>query len=144
MKTLLEKSLESKESEMVSHNEKITIYNYDDFPSIKHLWINMAKLTFNLYDTFNNKGSAKDIIDTLCLVDKLYIDDLGCEKTSDYLRHALYLIINERHDHEKTTVITSNIPLSRMSEIDARISSRIAGMCEVLELSGIDMRINKR
>jgi DNA replication protein DnaC len=40
------------------------------------------------------------------------------------------------------TIITSNLTLEEVSEkVGDRIASRIAGMCKVIELKGIDRRV---
>jgi DNA replication protein DnaC len=72
----------------------------------------------------------------------LAIDDLGAEKITDYVRQITYCIINQRELDLLPTIITSNYLLSQIDQqIDERISSRIAGMCEVIKLTGKDRRI---
>ena len=74
----------------------------------------------------------------------LFLDDLGAEKLTDFVRQITYFILNEREQNELTTVITSNFSLKQLDEqIDQRISSRIAGMCEILKFTGDDRRIKK-
>jgi len=75
--------------------------------------------------------------------DVLFLDDLGAEKMTDFVRQSLYAIINYREQHELPTIITSNYNLSNISgKIDDRIASRIAGMCEVIEIKGNDRRLS--
>lgn len=72
----------------------------------------------------------------------LFIDDLGAEKLTEFVRQIMYYIVNEREERMLKTVITSNFSLSKIDEmIDSRISSRIAGMCEVLHFTGEDRRL---
>lgn len=72
----------------------------------------------------------------------LFIDDLGAEKITDFVRQITYFILNEREQKCLITVITSNFSLSQLDEqVDPRISSRIAGMCRVIKLTGEDRRI---
>lgn len=72
----------------------------------------------------------------------LFLDDLGTEKLTDFVRQIMYYIINEREQRQLLTVITSNFSLSKIDEqIDSRISSRIAGMCEILKFTGKDRRM---
>jgi DNA replication protein DnaC len=74
----------------------------------------------------------------------LIIDDLGTEKATDFVRQAVYYIINERESWERTTFITSNFSLAELNDqFDPRISSRIAGMCDVIEIKGKDRRLTK-
>ena len=75
----------------------------------------------------------------------LIIDDLGAEKLTDFVRQVTYSIINEREIRMLPTIITSNFDLNEIDEmIDSRISSRIAGMCEILQFTGRDRRITKQ
>lgn len=75
---------------------------------------------------------------------RLIIDDLGAEKLTDYVRQATYFLINEREQWDRTTYITSNFPLKELDrQLDARISSRIAGMCDVKHFRGEDLRLRR-
>ena len=72
----------------------------------------------------------------------LMIDDMGAEKVTDYVREITYNIINKREMDKLNIIITSNMTLDQIDEaIDSRISSRICGMCDVLELGGKDRRV---
>jgi len=72
----------------------------------------------------------------------LIIDDLGAVKLTDFVRQITYYIINEREMKCLPTIITSNFGLNEIDEmIDSRISSRISGMCEVLQIKGKDRRL---
>lgn len=74
----------------------------------------------------------------------LFIDDLGAEKITDFVRQITYFILNEREQWNLITVITSNYSLSQLDEqVDARVSSRIAGMCRVIKMNGRDRRVEK-
>ena len=72
----------------------------------------------------------------------LIIDDLGANKATEWVRQITYYIINEREQRMLPIVITSNFSLEEIAEqIDSRISSRIAGMCKSIKLSGKDRRL---
>lgn len=74
----------------------------------------------------------------------LFIDDLGSEKITEYVRQLIYFILDEREQGNLTTVITSNLTLDEIDvNIDKRSSSRILGMCEVLKTTGEDRRIKR-
>ncbi len=77
-----------------------------------------------------------------CFDDCLVLDDFGAERMTDFVRQTSYIIINYREMNELQTIITSNFTLDEIdANIDRRISSRIAGMCEIIKLEG-DKRIN--
>ena len=72
----------------------------------------------------------------------LIIDDFCAEKYSEFLEECFYRIINFYWENMIPIIITSNYSLKEISDrIGDRIASRIAGMCEVVELTGNDKRI---
>jgi DNA replication protein DnaC len=74
----------------------------------------------------------------------LLIDDLGVEKPTAFVEQVTYYIINEREQRKLITVFTSNFSLQEIDEQrDSRISSRIGGMCKVLNFQGPDRRVNR-
>lgn len=78
------------------------------------------------------------------IVPVLILDDIGMEKPSAFVRETFDVIVNQRWAEEMLTVFTSNFDLARLEahyEDEGRISSRIAGMCTVVELVGDDRRV---
>jgi len=72
----------------------------------------------------------------------LILDDLGPEKSSEWSIQTLYSIIDRRYRDVRQTLITSNLTLDEIAEkVGDRIASRIAGMCEVVEIKGKDRRL---
>jgi len=82
-------------------------------------------------------------INNLMESDKLLlIDDFCAEKYSEFLEECFYRIINKCWNENIPVIISSNFSLKEISErIGDRIASRIAGMCEIIELTGKDKRI---
>ena len=85
------------------------------------------------------------LVNKLSTTPWLVLDDLGVEKVSEWVLQTLYVIINNRYESMLPTIITSNLSLDDLSVRlgNDRIPSRIAGMCEILEMSGKDKRIRK-
>lgn len=74
----------------------------------------------------------------------LCIDDLGAEKLTSYVQQITYYVINEREQRVLPIIITSNYTLDQINQlIDKRITSRIAGMCKVLNFGKRDKRLGK-
>lgn len=72
----------------------------------------------------------------------LFIDDIGAEKNSEFVDETLYHLINTRHERVLPTFFSSNLSLSELAEKNGdRLTSRIAGMCEIIELNGDDKRL---
>ena len=71
------------------------------------------------------------------------LDDLGAEKTTDFVLQELYRLISQRELWGKPTLITTNLSLDTLAKkLDDRIVSRMAGGI-VLEFSGADRRIKE-
>ena len=110
-------------------------------------WANVPKLLYQLRRAINNvedRQEEQSIVDFYSNASWLCLDDLGAEKTSDWVQQVLYLIINERYENMRTTVFTSNMCLNGLASKmeDERLSSRITGMCEgrIWEIKGKDRR----
>jgi DNA replication protein DnaC len=85
------------------------------------------------------------IIDKFSKCPWLGIDDLGSSRTdaeaSAFTLSVVYEIVNNRYSDKLPLVVTTNKNLSALGrEFDARIMSRIKGMCKVLEFKGSDRR----
>ena len=108
-------------------------------------WISFPAFIMSLQKGFGIDGvKPYEIAEEVALFEgTLFIDDLGAEKLSEYVRQITYYILNEREQRMLNTVISSNLSLNDINiSIDARISSRICGMCEVLNFKGKDRRLN--
>ncbi len=116
------------------------------------LWYSFPALIMKLQKAFNSgetdfntgkKITPYGIAEKIALSEKiLFLDDLGAEKITEFVKQIMYYIINEREQRELKTIITSNFSLADIDrQIDPRISSRIGGMCKVLKFSGKDRRI---
>jgi DNA replication protein DnaC len=80
--------------------------------------------------------------------DLLVLDDLGAEKTSEWVEETMNLIVNTRYNEKRLTVFTSNYqdipddtePNSLLFRIGLRMRSRLHEMCEFIEMDGADYR----
>ena len=83
------------------------------------------------------------VIDSYVNIPFMVLDDLGVDKKTDFSFSTLYEVIDGRDMAErKGLIVTSNLSLTALAERlgDDRISSRLAGMCKVIEMTGKDMR----
>jgi len=90
--------------------------------------------------------SEEDFIEKYSDYEYLILDDIGAEKVTEWTLQTLYLIFDRRLRRGKTKmIITSNLGLPQIeTELSERISSRIAGMCRVLKLTGDDYRLKRK
>jgi DNA replication protein DnaC len=80
-------------------------------------------------------------MDRLTEVDLLHVDDVGAEKTSEWVLEQLYAIVNARYEEQRSVVITTNLENDALTEqITARTVSRLEEMCTLLPLYGEDAR----
>lgn len=71
----------------------------------------------------------------------LVLDDLGAAKNSEWTEEINYRLINHRYEHERPTLITSNVPPKQLSDaLGARVASRLAEMTTQVVLKGPDRR----
>ena len=117
--------------------------NLDTIPSYVAFW-SMTKLLHDLRQSFKQDTipTEKEIVDRCIKVKWLFLDDIGAEKASDWTLQTLYLIINERYGAMKPVVISSNSDMKQLTtHIGDRITSRLAGMCKTILMTGEDMRM---
>jgi DNA replication protein DnaC len=71
----------------------------------------------------------------------LVLDDLGAAKGSEWTEEINYRLINHRYEHERPTLITSNVPPKQLADaLGARVASRLAEMTTQVVLKGSDRR----
>ena len=103
----------------------------------------LPRLLNEIRDTHRAERSHVDLLDRLTAVDLLHIDDVGAERTTDWVLEELYSIVNARYEDERSMVITTNI-LDREAlceQITERTVSRLTEMCDELPLIGDDRRM---
>lgn len=77
--------------------------------------------------------------------DLLVIDDLGTELSNSFTVSQLFLCINERMLHGKSTIISTNLSLGQISDrYSERTFSRIMDNYQLIKLFTTDIRLQKR
>jgi len=108
----------------------------------------LLRMIRSTYDQTNQVAEI-DVLRPVIEADMLVLDDLGAEKTSEWVEETLNLIVNARYSARRTTVFTSNYeekgddtsdPDSLLCRIGYRMRSRLHEMCELLDLDGADYR----
>jgi DNA replication protein DnaC len=102
----------------------------------------LPRLLNEIRDTHRAERSHVDLLDRLTAVDLLHIDDVGAERTTDWVLEELYSIVNARYEDERSMVITTNIVDhgALCEQIAERTVSRLTEMCDQLPLAGDDKR----
>ncbi len=86
-------------------------------------------------------------VDEFVRADVLVLDDLGMGSDTAYTRQILQEILDARNFNDRAgLVITSKYSLSGLTEKlnEDTIPSRLAGMCQVVEIKGPDYRLSAR
>jgi DNA replication protein DnaC len=104
------------------------------------------------------RTAEMDILRPVMEADLLVLDDLGSEKTSEWVEETMNLIVNTRYNERRHTIFTSNYEdrpedatddqqdaaarrdFTLKERIGFRIHSRLHEMCDFLEFDGADFR----
>ena len=101
-------------------------------------------------DTYNGGGdeTEMDVLRPVLEADLLVLDDVGAEKTSEWVQETLGLVVNTRYSEGRATLFTTNLvdppdstePNSVIFRLGARIRSRLLEMCDWVHMHGDDVR----
>jgi DNA replication protein DnaC len=94
------------------------------------------------------RTAEMDILRPVMEADLLVLDDLGAEKTSEWVQETLGLVVNTRYNARRATIFTSNLvdspdntdPQGFIFQLGARTRSRLVEMCDWVEIQGADVR----
>ncbi len=106
----------------------------------------LPRLLNEIRDTHRAERSHVDLLDRLTAVDLLHIDDVGAQRSTDWVLEELYSIVNARYEDSRSMLITTNI-MDREAlceQITPRTVSRLTEMCDELPLFGHDHRMDLR
>jgi len=116
------------------------------------LFFDTRELLRLIRDTYNPvvRTTEIEVIRPVMDAELLVLDDLGAEKTSEWVDETLNLMINTRYNQRLPTIITSNYPdqppdpksvvETLVERVGARMYSRLHEMCDFVTLGGIDYR----
>ena len=80
-------------------------------------------------------------------VDLLVLDDLGCERKSEYMNEIVFSVINTRYESGKPMVITTNLTAAQLlarTDLDSRrVMSRLVENAIPVPVEGADRRVEK-
>lgn len=93
-------------------------------------YIKTIELLSMIKDTYNKKDTEiteKEVLDSIKKAPFLIVDDIGTEKTSEWVNSIFLEILDYRISHLLVTIFTSNVPQSDL-KLDERIVDRIIKM----------------
>ncbi len=106
----------------------------------------VPRLLAEIKDTYERDSSESyiQLFRRLCAVDLLHLDDLGAERSTEWVLEQLYSIVNERWQDQRSIVVTTNITdLGELREqVGPRTVSRLAEICgDPIPIMGPDRRL---
>lgn len=117
---------------------------------MRALYYDTRTLLSTIRSTFNpvTHTSEAEVLDRVMGADLLVLDDLGAERTTDWVEETMNLIVNTRYNDRRPTIFTTNYhDLPDHENLDSlyvrvgfRMYSRLQEMCEFLEYDGPDYR----
>lgn len=112
-------------------------------PQVMRDFCSVADVLRKIKEGFDHP-TERNIVNDMINKPILYLDDLGTEKASDWVKEQLYLVINERYNWVRPVVITTNLNMQEIAEAyGERFASRLVEMCDVIKLTGDDRRTLK-
>ncbi len=106
-----------------------------------NLFGKLADLRFDKGDKIENSEFYNSVYNA----DLLIIDDLGSEFITEFSKPELFNLINARIIGEKSTIISTNLTMSKINSIYTdRVFSRIIDSYDICEFIGSDIRSAKR
>lgn len=88
-----------------------------------------------------NDGQYELLISKIKEADIVIFDDIGAEKSTEWVRERLYTIINFRVSEGKTTIYTSNLSIDELAlNLGQRVASRLMANTLSINLVGADKR----
>ena len=104
------------------------------------------------YGGNRNQENELEILETYNSVNLLIIDDLGKERTSEWVLEKLFSIVNTRYENNLPIVVTTNYDMATLidkltvnqnSDIAESLVSRLYEMCRGIRLNAPDHRKEK-
>jgi DNA replication protein DnaC len=105
----------------------------------------VPELLAEIKETFDRESgdSYMQLFRRLSGVDLLQLDDLGTERSTEWVLEQLYSIVNERWQDRRSIVVTTNLDESALREqLGARTVSRLVEICDdPIPIMGPDLRM---
>lgn len=118
------------------------------------LFYDVRELLKLIRSTYNPivRTAEMEVLRPVLESDLLVLDDLGAEKTSEWVEETLNLVVNTRYNERRPTIFTSNYEEkeqtgagdSLLERVGFRIHSRLFEMCEFFDYDGCDYRSPNR
>ena len=139
------KKVDESEAENAIEKTAAAGYSFWHFrPKIPVIFISVADLMNQLKACFNKDPDddiSPRIIETLQKVELLILDDLGAEKSSEWVCEKLFEIIDYRYNENLPMLVTTNcVPEELKKQIGDRNFDRLREMCALVTVMAKSQR----
>lgn len=120
----------------------------------KCLFTNFFEISKMIRATFNNRNSdAETVINNVCEIDFLFLDDLGTEVLrkngeDNWMQEQIFDIINKRYNNKKPTIFSSNHSLKELITERGMMQKTVERIMEmstaIIKVDGSSYRIKNR
>lgn len=109
------------------------------------LFIVSPEFFLELRKALNQSKDKYKILDFAKKSKLLVLDDVGAERSSEWVQETMFILINHRYLNKLPTIITTNLTLDELNRhLGRRVVSRLIEMCRCIKMSGEDWRKKKR
>ncbi len=106
--------------------------------------VKMTNFTRIIYEMQSSFEGRQEYLDRLNRYNLLILDDLGCERESEYMQEQVYNIIDGRYRTKLPMIVTTNIDMEEIKNPKniqrQRIYDRLLEMCQPVKLTGTSRR----
>jgi len=145
------KLLETMTAYLIEHCQNKAFYYFENGyvpvtpKQVQGLFLSVPMVLFQLKEEFDHHPQGESLLERMIKAPVLFLDDLGAEKASEWVKEQLYIVINERYNWVRPVLLTTNLTAKEIADnYGDRFASRIVEMCEIVNYGGTDKRIDKR
>jgi len=121
------------------------IANYVLQAGVNVIYLKMGFLLDFIREAKFNREQENSRLDVLYRSGLLILDDLGTENLTDFAQEQLFLLLDERINHNLPWVISTNLSPNELdAHYELRLMDRIAGTAEFLKFTGDSIRRRKK
>lgn len=119
----------------IMHNTLVTERKNSCFIKMVDLALVLRKETFG--------DNYKTVLNEFKNVETLIIDDYGTQKNTDWVKETLFSILDYRYENLKRTILTTNLGMNQIDDMEPRLASRLRDFKWLLNIEAIgqDLRL---
>ena len=107
-------------------------------------WLTVTEFVYEMKSTFDDDNRTEGgVVRKYANIGILMLDDICTEAKTDYALSVVTVLIARRLNNLKPTIVTSNLKLKEIHQLDPRLASRLGGM-KYYEMTGDDRRLPKK